>query len=74
MVSYVGMYTRSQKGIKTRMETIVGLYGKGNEIISSQLFYVESCFVLSDNCCCMHYCHQKMLHQIYMSRIDNDNV
>ncbi len=33
-VSYLGMYTRSQKGIKMRMETIVGLYGKGNEIIS----------------------------------------
>jgi hypothetical protein len=34
MASYIGMYTRNKKGIKTRMETIVGLYGKGNEIIS----------------------------------------
>jgi hypothetical protein len=34
MASYIGMYTRKQKGIKMRMETIVGLYGKGNEIIS----------------------------------------
>jgi hypothetical protein len=29
------MYARSKKGIKTKIETIVGLYGKGNEIISS---------------------------------------
>jgi len=28
------MYIRSKKGIKTRMETIGGLYGKRNEIIS----------------------------------------
>jgi hypothetical protein len=34
MASYIGMYTKSQKGIKTRMEIIIGLYGKGNEIIS----------------------------------------
>jgi hypothetical protein len=34
MVNDTCMYTRSQKGIKVRMETIVGLYGKGNEIIS----------------------------------------
>jgi len=34
-VSYIGMYTRSKKGIKVKMETTVNLYGKGNEIISS---------------------------------------
>jgi len=34
MVNYIDMYTKSHKGIKTKMETIVGLYGKGNEIIS----------------------------------------
>jgi hypothetical protein len=33
MVSYT-MYIRSLKGIKMKMETIIGLYGKGNEIIS----------------------------------------
>jgi len=27
------MYTRSKKGIKVKMETTIGLYGKGNEII-----------------------------------------
>jgi len=34
MVNYTGMYTKSQKRIKMRMETTVGHYGKGNEIIS----------------------------------------
>jgi hypothetical protein len=34
IASYIDMYTRSKKGIKTRMETTIGLYGKGNEIIS----------------------------------------
>jgi hypothetical protein len=53
MVNYINMYTRSKKRIKTRMETIVGLYGKGNEIISWHLFCLRSCLVLSDNYCCM---------------------
>jgi hypothetical protein len=39
-----------------KMETIVGLYGKGNEIISWRLLYVGLCLVLSDNYCCMHCC------------------
>jgi len=56
------------------METTVGLYGKGNEIIFWQQLYVGSCLVLSDNCCCMHYRHRNTLQQICMSRIDNDNV
>jgi hypothetical protein len=30
MVNYACMYIRSQKGIKARMETPGGLYGKGN--------------------------------------------
>jgi hypothetical protein len=34
MASYIGMYTRNKKRIKMRMETIVGRYSKGNEIIS----------------------------------------
>jgi hypothetical protein len=34
MASYIGIYTKKKKGIKTRMETIIGFYGKGNEIIS----------------------------------------
>ncbi len=34
MVNYISIYTKSQKGIKMKMETTVGLYGKGNEIIS----------------------------------------
>jgi hypothetical protein len=57
-----------------RMETIIGLYGKGNEIISWRSFCVGSCFVLSDNYHYMCYRHWSMLHQIYTSRIDNDNI
>jgi hypothetical protein len=34
MESYIKMYTRSKKGIKIKMETTIGLCGKGNEIIS----------------------------------------
>jgi hypothetical protein len=34
MTSYISMYTNSKKGINMGMETTVGLYGKGNEIIS----------------------------------------
>jgi hypothetical protein len=33
MLSYTSMYTKSLKGIQMRMETIVGLYGEGNEIM-----------------------------------------
>jgi hypothetical protein len=46
MANYIDMYTRSQKGIKMRMETIIGLYGKGNEIISWHLLCTGSCFAL----------------------------
>ncbi len=52
----------------------MGLYGKGNEIISWCSFCVGSCLVFSGNYCCMQCCHWNTLHQIYMSRIDNDNV
>jgi len=56
------------------METTIGLYGKGNEIISWHSFCVRSYLVLSSNYRCMH-CHcRSMLHQICMSRIDNDNI
>jgi hypothetical protein len=34
MANYIDMYIRNKKGIKMRMETIIGFYGKGNEIIS----------------------------------------
>jgi len=74
MASYTSMYIRSQKGIKTKMETTVGLYDKENEIIFQFLFYVGSCLVLSDKCHCMCYHRQNMLHQIWTSRISNDNV
>jgi hypothetical protein len=33
MMSYIGMYIENKKIIKMRMETTIGLYGKGNEII-----------------------------------------
>jgi hypothetical protein len=58
MASHIGMYIRSKKGIKMRMETTVGLYGKGNEIISWCSFCVRSCFVLNGN---YHYmcCHRQ---------------
>jgi hypothetical protein len=36
-MSYIGMYTRTKKGIKTRMVTTIHLYGKWNEIISLHL-------------------------------------
>jgi hypothetical protein len=67
MVNYFSMYTRSKKGIKTKMATTIGLYGKGNEIISWRSLWVTSCFVLNDNYCCMHYRCQSMLHQICMN-------
>ncbi len=47
MASYIGMYTRSQKGIKMRMETTISLYGNGNEITSWCLLCVGLCVVLS---------------------------
>ncbi len=36
-MSYTGMYTRSQKEIKMKMETIVDFYGKENRIIALTL-------------------------------------
>lgn len=74
MASYISMYARSKKGIKKRMETIVSLYDKGNEIISWHLLCVGSCFVLSGNYCYMPYHHQSTLHQICMSWIGNGNI
>jgi len=56
------------------MEIIVGLCVKGNKIIFWHSLCVGLCFSLSGNYCCMRYHHWSMLHQIYMSRIDNDNV
>jgi hypothetical protein len=74
MASYANMYTRSKKGIKMKIETTIGLYGKGNEIIYWHSLCVGSCLILSSNYCCM-CCHcQNMLHQICTSWIGNDNV
>jgi len=56
------------------METIIDLNGKGNEIISWHSLCVRLCLVLSDNYHCMCYCCKNMLHQIWTSRIDNDNI
>jgi hypothetical protein len=36
-----------------RMDTIIGLYGKGNEIIFWHSLCVGSCLILSGNCRCM---------------------
>jgi hypothetical protein len=70
MANYIDMYTKSQK-IKIWGW---GLYGKGNEIISWCSFCVGSCLIFSGNYCCMQCCHWNTLHQICMSRINNDNV
>jgi hypothetical protein len=67
MASYNDMYIRIKKGIKMRMETTIGHYGKGNEIMSWRTLCVGSCFVLSDNYCCMCCCHQSMLSPICTS-------
>jgi hypothetical protein len=69
MVRYIGMYTRNKKGIETRMETTIGHYGKGNEIISQCLLCVGSCIVLNGNCCYMRCDRQSTLHQICTSQI-----
>ncbi len=74
MVTYTCMYTRGQKGIKMKMETIVGFYDKGNKIIFWHFFCVGLCLVLSDNYRYMRCHHRNMLHQISISQIDNDNV
>jgi hypothetical protein len=74
MANYTCMYIKSQTRIKMRMEIIIGLCGKENEVISWCLLYVGSCLVLSGNCHCMHYHCQGMLHQIWTCRINNDNI
>jgi hypothetical protein len=63
------MYTRSQRGIKTKMETTIGLYGKGNEIISQCSLYGRIVPYLE-----WQLLLQSMLHQICINRINNDNV
>jgi hypothetical protein len=56
------------------MEITIGLYGKGNEIIFWSSFCVGLCLVVSNNSRYMwHYC-QSMMHQIWRSQINNDNV
>jgi len=55
MVHYTNMYTRSQKGIKMKIETTIDLYGKRNEIISWRSLCVGLCLILSGNFCCMRY-------------------
>jgi hypothetical protein len=67
ITSYISMHTRNQKRIKMRMETIISLYGKGNEIISWHSFCVGSFLVLGGNYHCM-WCHcWNRLHQICMN-------
>jgi hypothetical protein len=56
------------------METTIGLYGKGNEMIFWRSLYVGLCLVLSDNCQCMHFCCWSTLHQIYTNQINNDII
>jgi hypothetical protein len=56
------------------METIIGLYCKGNEIIPWRSWCVGSRLVLSGNCCYMCYHRRSLLHQICTSQSDNDNV
>jgi hypothetical protein len=43
MVNYIDMYTKSHKGIKTKMETIVGLYGKGNHLLALVMCRIVPC-------------------------------
>jgi hypothetical protein len=57
-----------------KMETFIGLYGNGNEIISWRSLCVRSYLVLSGKCRCMHCCRRSTLHQICTYWIDNDNV
>jgi hypothetical protein len=72
-VSYTSIYTQKKKNQNEDIDNH-NFYDKRNEIIFWCSLYVGSCFVLNDNYCCM-CCHcQSMLHQIYTSRIDNDNV
>jgi hypothetical protein len=35
MVHYIDMYTRSKKGIKMKMDTTMGFYGKGMKLFFS---------------------------------------
>jgi hypothetical protein len=73
MASYTCMYKRNQKGIKMRMETSIGLYDNGNEIISWHSLCVRSIP-------CIEW--QMSLHALSLSKhialdlykLDNDNV
>ncbi len=62
MSSYISMYTRSQNGIKMRMETTIGLYGKGNEITSQHLMT----FAMSRIVLCFEW--QLLLHAMSSSK------
>jgi hypothetical protein len=66
--------TQKIKKIKIKDGDNINLYDKRNEIISWCSFYVGSCVVFNNNCCCMWCRRRNILHQICMSRIGNDNV
>ncbi len=56
------------------MKTTINIYGKGNKVVFECVFDVWSCFVLSNNCCCM-CCHGWcVLYHIQVSWIDYDNI
>ncbi len=67
MANYIGIYTRSQKRIKMKMETTICLYNKGNESSLDACFCVGLCVLLNDNYCYMHCHRQSTLYQICMS-------
>jgi hypothetical protein len=74
MASYNDMYTRNKRGIEMKMETTIGLWqGEWNHFQVLALCRIVFC-VLNGNCCYMCCCRWSTLHQIYMSRIGNDNV
>ncbi len=56
-----------------RMKTPIRFNNKGNEIITWCLFDVRSCILLCNHC---HYtcCCWCLLHHIYASRVNDDNV
>ncbi len=69
-----GWCTSDEKWIKTIIKTPIRFNSKGNEIIGHYSLNVWSCFLLNSHHHCMCYCCQCLLHHIYMSRINNNNV
>jgi hypothetical protein len=69
-----GLCASDKKWIKTRIKTLICLNNKGNEIIAWCSLSVRSCLPLSSHHRCMCYHCQCSLYNIYVSRINNDNV